>query len=50
MKLGEMAKGQERYWAEWEKGEVGKGKKRMGETGKTLAKWEWGKLDWANWE
>ena len=25
MKLGEMSKGQDRYWAEWEKGEVGLG-------------------------
>ena len=36
--------------AEWEKGEVGKGEKRMGETGKIQAKWEWAKRDWANWE
>ena len=33
MKLGEMAIEQDRYWVEWEKGEVGKGKKRMGEMG-----------------
>ena len=45
MKLGETAKCQDRCWAGWEKGKVGKGEKRMGETGKIWAKWEW-----ANWE
>ena len=55
MKLGETAKVQDRYWVEWEKGEVGKGEvgkgeKRMGEMGKIWAKWEWTKWDWANWE
>ena len=45
MKLGEMAKGKDRYWAEWEKGEKG-----IGETRKIRAKWEWAEWDWANWE
>ena len=50
MKWGETAKGHDRYWAEWEQGEVGKGEKRIGETGKFRAKWERAKWDWANWE
>ena len=50
MKLDKTAKGQGRYWAEWEKGELGKGEKSMGETGKNRAKWEWAKWVWANWE
>ena len=45
IKLGTTAKGQDRYGTKWEKGEVGKGEKRMGETGKIWTKWEW-----ANWE
>ena len=40
MKLGKTAKVLDKYWAEWQKGEVGKGEKRMGETGKIWAKWE----------
>ena len=41
MKLGETAKGQDRYWAEWEEDEAGKGEKRTGETGNIWAKWKW---------
>ena len=50
MKLGETAKGLDRHWVKWEKGEDGKDEKRMGETGKIRVKWEWAKWDWANWE
>ena len=45
MKLGKTAKGQDRYWAKWEKGQ-----KRMGESGKIRAKWEWAKWEWAKWD
>ena len=43
MKLGETAKGQDRYWAELEKGEVGKGKKN-GQNGKDLGEMEMGEM------
>ena len=33
IKLGKFAKGQDRYWTKWEKDKVGKGEKRMDETG-----------------
>ena len=35
-----MTNGQDRYWAKWEKGEIEKGDKRMGEEGKNRTKWE----------
>ena len=41
---GQNAKGQDRYWVKWEKSEVGKGEKRMVETGKNSAKMGMGEM------
>ena len=50
MKLSETVIGQDRYWAKWKKRQSLKGRKKNGQNGKILAKWEWAKWDWANWE
>ena len=45
MKLGKTAKGQDRYWAKWEKVEVRKGEKRMCETEKKSGKMGMGEME-----
>ena len=44
MKLGKMAKGQDRCWVKWEKDKVGKGEKRMGKKGKNSGEMGMGEM------